>query len=60
MPLDDPVTGQAPRVRNVYRLSLHPDGLPPRLRNRPEWTAHLGHRLTRLARLTGDPRLSEL
>jgi len=45
---------------NVYRLSLHPDGLPPRIRNRIEWTAHLGHRLTRLARLTGDPRLSDL
>jgi len=45
---------------NVYRLSLHPDGLPPRIRNRAEWTAHLGHRLTRLARLTGDPRLFDL
>jgi len=45
---------------NVYRLSLHPDGLPPRIRNRTEWTAHLGHRLTRLARLTGDPRLAVL
>jgi len=45
---------------NVYRLSLHPDGLPPRIRNRTEWTAHLGHRLTRLARLTGDPRLADL
>jgi len=45
---------------NVYRLSLHPDGLPPRIHNRTEWTAHLGHRLTRLARLTGDPRLSDL
>lgn len=45
---------------NVYRLSLHPDGLAPRIHNRTEWTAHLGHRLTRLARLTGDPRLAEL
>jgi len=45
---------------NVYRLSLHPDGLRPRIRNRTEWTAHLGHRLTRLARLTGDPRLADL
>jgi len=45
---------------NVYRLSLHPDGLPPRIHNRTEWTAHLGHRLTRLARLTGDPRLAVL
>ena len=31
-----------------------------RIRNRAEWTAHLGHRLARLARLTGDPRLAEL
>jgi hypothetical protein len=45
---------------NVYRLSLHPDGLAPRIRNRVEWTAHLGHRLIRLARLTADPRLARL
>jgi transcriptional regulator with XRE-family HTH domain len=45
---------------NVYRLSLHPDGMVSRIRNRTEWTAHLGHRLTRLARLTGDSRLAEL
>lgn len=45
---------------NAYRLGLHPGGLAARIRNRPEWTAHLGHRLTRLARLTGDPRLAEL
>jgi transcriptional regulator with XRE-family HTH domain len=45
---------------NVYRVSLHPDGLVSRIRNRAEWTAHLGHRLTRLARLTGDRRLAGL
>jgi transcriptional regulator with XRE-family HTH domain len=45
---------------NTYRLSLHPSGLVARIRNRAEWTAHLGHRLARLARLTGDPRLAEL
>ncbi|WP_349697257.1 helix-turn-helix transcriptional regulator [Actinopolymorpha sp. B17G11] len=45
---------------NVYRLSLRPDGLAPRIRNRDDWTAHLGHRLTRLARLTGDPKLADL
>jgi transcriptional regulator with XRE-family HTH domain len=45
---------------NVYRLSLHPDGMAPRIRNRAEWAAHLGHRLARQARLTGDPRLAEL
>lgn len=45
---------------NVYRMSLHPDGLAPRILNRSEWTAHLGHRLIRLSRLTGDPRLTNL
>jgi transcriptional regulator with XRE-family HTH domain len=45
---------------NVYRLSLHPGGLAPRIRNRDEWTAHLGHPLSRLAGLTGDARLAVL
>ncbi|GFG53654.1 transcriptional regulator [Mycolicibacterium agri] len=49
----------APPV-NTYRLSLHPKGMISRIRNAEEWTAHLGHRLTRLARLTGDARLAEL
>jgi transcriptional regulator with XRE-family HTH domain len=45
---------------NTYRLSLHPNGMITRIKNKTEWTAHLGHRLTRLARLTGDARLAEL
>ena len=45
---------------NTYRLSLHPLGMVSRIHNRAEWTAHLGHRLGRLTRLTGDPRLAEL
>src|SRR3954452_24664658 len=45
---------------NVYRLGLHPGGLSPRIRDRAGWTAHLVHRLTRLERLTGDRRLTEL
>ena len=45
---------------NTYRLSLHPNGMVSRIRNRAEWTAHLGHRLGRLARLTGDSRLAAL
>ena len=45
---------------NVYRLSLHPDGVAKRIRNFAEWAAHLGHRLTRQARLTGDSRLAKL
>jgi transcriptional regulator with XRE-family HTH domain len=49
----------APPV-NVLRLSLHPDGLAPRITNLPEWRAHLLHRLDRQAAATGDPVLREL
>jgi transcriptional regulator with XRE-family HTH domain len=49
----------APPV-NVLRLSLHPDGLAPRIANLGEWRAHLLGRLARQARATGDPTLSSL
>jgi len=42
---------------NVLRLSLHPDGMAPRIANLPEWRAHLLARLRRQAEATGDPRL---
>ena len=45
---------------NVLRLSLHPEGMAPRIRNLPEWRAHLLDRLARQATTTGDPALSEL
>lgn len=45
---------------NVLRLSLHPDGLAPRIANLPEWRAHLLDRLGRQAVLTGDPALAAL
>ena len=45
---------------NVLRLSLHPDGLAPRIRNLPQWRAHVLHRLAREAHLTGDPALAAL
>ena len=32
---------------NVLRLSLHPDGMAPRIANLPEWRAHLLDRLRR-------------
>jgi hypothetical protein len=32
---------------NVLRLSLHPDGIAPRILNLPEWRAHLLDRLDR-------------
>lgn len=45
---------------NVLRLSLHPEGLAPRIRNLGEWRAHLLERLRRQAWLTSDPALSAL
>jgi transcriptional regulator with XRE-family HTH domain len=45
---------------NALRLALHPDGVAPRIRNLPEWRAHLLERLERQARLSGDPALAAL
>ena len=45
---------------NVLRLSLHPEGLAPRIRNLGEWRGHLLERLRRQAWLTSDPALSAL
>jgi transcriptional regulator with XRE-family HTH domain len=45
---------------NVLRLSLHPEGMAPRIANLAEWRAHLLGRLSHQAARTGDPRLSEL
>ena len=45
---------------NVLRLSLHPDGMAPRIANLPEWRAHLLARLHRQAEATGDQRLTAL
>jgi hypothetical protein len=45
---------------NVLRLSLHPDGLAPRILNLPQWRRHVLHRLDREAHLTGDPQLRAL
>lgn len=45
---------------NVLRLSLHPDGMAPRIVNLPEWRAHLLARLHRQAETTGDQRLAGL
>jgi hypothetical protein len=44
----------------VLRLSLHPDGLAPRILNLPQWRRHVLHRLHREAHLTGDPQLRAL
>ena len=40
---------------NVLRLSLHPEGMAPRIVNLAEWRAHLLDRLGRQAVVSGDP-----
>lgn len=45
---------------NVLRLSLHPDGLAPRIANLGEWRAHLLHRVGQQADTSGDPVLEAL
>jgi len=45
---------------NVLRLSLHPDGMAPRIANLPQWRAHLLDRLGRQAVSTGDPAVAAL
>jgi len=44
----------------VLRLSLHPEGLAPRIANLREWRAHLLARLRRQIELTADPVLVDL
>ena len=45
---------------NVIRLSLHPDGLAPRIVNLGEWREHLLRRLRREHDASGSPRLAAL
>ncbi|MET8234269.1 helix-turn-helix transcriptional regulator [Micromonospora sp. NPDC005298] len=45
---------------NVLRLSLHPDGMAPRILNLPEWRSHLLKRLRQQADATNDPVLRDL
>jgi transcriptional regulator with XRE-family HTH domain len=45
---------------NVLRLSLHPDGMAPRIANLAQWRGHLLDRLAREAALTGDAGLVAL
>ena len=49
----------APPV-NVLRLSLHPEGVAPRIANLGEWRAHLLQRLRQQVEGTGDPVLEAL
>lgn len=60
-PLLDGVAGhllQAPA--NVLRLSLHPDGLAPRIGNFREWRAHILARLAQQIDASADPALVAL
>lgn len=45
---------------NVLRLSLHPQGLAPRIANLGQWRHHLFARLRQQIQATGDPRLQAL
>jgi transcriptional regulator with XRE-family HTH domain len=54
----DPVLLQPPV--NVLRLSLHPNGLAPRIENLAEWRAHLLMRLRQQIDVTADGTLTKL
>jgi transcriptional regulator with XRE-family HTH domain len=45
---------------NVLKVSLHPDGMAPRIANLAEWREHLLSRLRREIAATGDARLAAL
>ena len=45
---------------NVLRLSLHPDGLAPRIANLSQWRSYLLQRLARECELSGDAYLEGL
>jgi hypothetical protein len=45
---------------NVLRLSLHPEGVSPRIANLAQWRSHLFARLRRQIEVTADPILEEL
>ena len=45
---------------NVLRLSLHPEGIAPRIANYVEWRAHVIARLTQQVDASADAKLNEL
>ena len=47
-------------IANVLSVSLHPEGMAPRIVNLAEWRAHLLDRLRREVAATGDERLAAL
>ncbi|MDV6292589.1 helix-turn-helix domain-containing protein [Rhodococcus aetherivorans] len=56
--------GCAPRLLeppvNVLRVTLHPEGMAPRIANHGQWRAHLLTRLRHQLAATGDPVLRRL
>ena len=45
---------------NVLRVSLHPEGMAPRIVNLAEWRVHVLERLRHQGEATGDPELKRL
>ena len=58
------IAGAAPELLkppvNVLRLSLHPDGVAPRIVNYAQWRAHLLMRLGQQVAISADPVLQDL
>lgn len=55
--------GVAPHLMarpNALRITLHPDGMAPRIGNLPEWRHHLISRLRREVSVSGSAELAEL
>jgi transcriptional regulator with XRE-family HTH domain len=45
---------------NGLRITLHPEGMAPRILNFAEWSSHMIRRLRRRAAITADPELERL
>lgn len=58
------LTGVAPHLlappANVLRISLHPEGLAPRIANLPDWRRHVLRRLEHDIAVSADPMLADL
>lgn len=58
------LAGSAPHLLqapvNVLRLTLHPDGLAPRIANLGQWRSHILHRLRQQVENSADPELEAL
>ena len=46
--------------RNALRISLHPDGVAPRIENLAQWRAHVLARVARDVEISADPTLAAL